>query len=98
MAFRLSPRAEDDLIEIYLASNSRFGQAQAERYQDTLEAAFGLIAEFPEIARERYELDPPVRVYPCGSHIVIYVVRDDGPFVVRIRHSHEDWEPSPIDS
>ena len=91
MGFRLSRRAEEDLISIYVASVRAFGMAQAERYQDTLDAAFRLISEFPEIARERTELDPPVRVHPCKAHLVVYVIQPDGPLVVRIRHAHEDW-------
>ncbi len=95
MSYRLSRRAEEDLISIYLASAQAFGLDQAERYQDALEAAFELIAEFPEIARERSELNPPVRIHPCKSHVVIYLAASDGPFIVRVRHAHEDWETSP---
>lgn len=95
MSYRLSRRAEEDLIDIYLASVEAFGPAQADRYQDVLEAAFDLIGRFPEIARERTEFDPPVRVHPCKSHLVIYLVGPDGPFIVRVRHAHEDWESSP---
>jgi toxin ParE1/3/4 len=47
MSHRLSRRAEQDLIEIYVVGVGLFGVAQAERYQDTLEAAFGAIAAFP---------------------------------------------------
>lgn len=94
MTYRLSRRAEEDLIGIYVSSVETFGPAQADRYQDALEAAFDLIAEFPEIARERSELHPPVRVHPCKSHVVIYLVEDGGPLIVRVRHAHEDWDSS----
>jgi toxin ParE1/3/4 len=53
MRFRLSRQAEQDLIEIYIASVETFGPIQAERYQDLLEQAFDLIAEFQLVARER---------------------------------------------
>ncbi|MBT9469791.1 MAG: type II toxin-antitoxin system RelE/ParE family toxin [Pseudomonadota bacterium] len=95
MSYRLSRRAEEDLIEIYVASVQAFGVTQAERYQDALEAAFDLIAEFPQIARERSEFDPRVRIHPCKSHVVVYLIASDGPFIVRVRHGHEDWESSP---
>ena len=95
MPYRLSRRAEEDLIQIYLTSAQAFGMAQAERYQDALEAAFERIAAFPEIARQRRELTPPVRVHPCRSHVVIYVVGEEGPFIIRVRHAHEDWETAP---
>lgn len=44
MSYRLSRRAEEDLIQIYIASVRMFGSAPAEHYQDTLEEAFGRIA------------------------------------------------------
>ena len=53
MSYRLSRKAEQDLIDIYVASVGMFGVAQAERYQDSLEAAFDAIAAFPYIGRER---------------------------------------------
>ena len=62
MRYRLSRRAEEDLIEIYVAGVQAFGVTQAERYQDAVESAFDLITEFPEIARERSEFDPRVRI------------------------------------
>lgn len=91
MSYRLSQRAEQDLIDIYVASFGMFGVAQAERYQDSLEAAFDAIAAFPYIGRERAELRPPVRVHPCKSHIILYVLDERGPLIVRVRHAGEDW-------
>lgn len=68
-----------------------FGLAQAERYHARLQRTFELLADNPEMARERPELSPPARIHPCGSHIVIYVVHDDGVLIVRVRHGREDW-------
>lgn len=93
--YRLSRRAEKDLIEIYVSGVQAFGLDQAETYQDGLEAAFDLIARYPEIARERRELDPPVRVHRYRSHLVIYLAGPGGVLIVRVRHGREDWEISP---
>ena len=90
--FRLSCRAEEDLIQIYVTGVQAFGLAQAERYQNALEASFDLIAAHPEIARERHELRPPVRIHRHGSHVVIYLIEKTGPFIVRGRHGREDWD------
>ena len=91
MAYRLSRAAEHDLIDIHATSLRLFGEAQAGRYQDGLERAFDAIASFPEIARERLEFDPPVRIHPCKSHVIIYVNEHDGPLIIRVRHGREDW-------
>jgi toxin ParE1/3/4 len=94
MTYRLSRRAEQDLIDIYVASVEAFGPAQAERYQDVLEQAFDLIAEYPLIARERPELIPPARIHPCKSHIIVYLIDAAGPLILRVRHGAEDWRNS----
>ena len=91
MTFRLSRAAEQDLIDIHATSLQMFGEAQAGRYQDVLERAFDAIAAFPEIARERPEFDPPVRIHPCKAHVIVYVSESDGPLIIRVRHGREDW-------
>jgi toxin ParE1/3/4 len=96
VSYRLSRRAEQDLIEIYVASAQMFGLAQAECYQDAVEAALDLIAQFPQIGRERTELRPPVRIHPCKSHIIMYLLDEHGPLIVRIRHGREDWQASDV--
>ncbi|EKE43705.1 hypothetical protein OCGS_2190 [Oceaniovalibus guishaninsula JLT2003] len=96
MAWRLSGKAEEDLIAIWLQGARAFGANQADRYQDSFEMAFALLAEFPELARERTELTPPIWVHPCGVHLIVYLVRPDADiFVVRVRHSREDWTSDP---
>ena len=96
MTWHLSREAEEDLIGIWLYGADRHGVAQADRYQDGFEAAFALLAQFPELARERSELTPPLRVHPFGAHLILYLVRSDGSvFVVRIRHEREDWVSDP---
>lgn len=97
MTWRLSEAAEEDLIGIWLDGADRHGPTQADRYQDGLEGTFELLARFPELARERTELTPPLRVHPFGAHMILYLVRPDGSaFVVRVRHEREDWVFEPL--
>jgi toxin ParE1/3/4 len=44
------------------------------------------------VARERSEMNPPARVHPVKSHIVVYLIDDKGPLILRIRHGAEDWQ------
>lgn len=97
MAWRLSGKAEEDLIAIWLQSARTFGPDQADRYQDSFETAFALLAEFPKLTCVRTELTPPIRIHPCGVHLIVYLARPDGDIlVVRVRHSREDWTSDPI--
>lgn len=92
MTFRLTRQAEGDVVGIYLYTAETFGITQADAYHDKLEATFNLLGAHPYMAREHTEIDPPVRVHPCGSHIIIYTVSaDDSVLVVRVRHGSEDW-------
>lgn len=96
MGYVLSRKAEEDIIDIFLAGVEQFGLRQAERYHDQLEKCFRFLADNPLAAPERFEITPPVRIHPIGSHLVIYRVDENGDiFVIRVRHGHEDWQSLP---
>lgn len=97
MNYRLTAKAEDDFISIYLEGSIRFGDRQADKYSRQLERVFELIAANPELAREREEIVPPVRIHPYGSHVIVYRVESDGGIlIVRIRHGRENWDRDPM--
>lgn len=90
--YRLSRKAEEDIIATFLYGVAQSGIQQAERSHELLERTFEFLAQNPEAARERAEITPPVRIHPIESHIVIYTVDESGDiFVVRVRHGREDW-------
>lgn len=91
MAYRLSRKAEDDIIQIYVAGVEAFGADQAETYHEGLERTFGLLAEFPLAAPKRVELSGAPRVHPYKSHIIIYRLDGADIFILRVRHAREDW-------
>lgn len=92
MGHRLTRKAAEDILAIFTAGVRQFGLAQAEKYHAGLEQAFLLLADNPELARNRQEISPPVRVYPYGSHLIIYLVEENRDIlIVRVRHGHEDW-------
>ena len=93
MSYRLSRKAEEDLIQIFIHGMEEFGVAQAENYHAAFERQFRRLSENPRMGRERNEIKPPVRVLPLRSHIIIYLIDgEEEVFVVRIRHMREDWE------
>lgn len=86
----LRPAAETDLSGIWLNGAASWSVEQAERYADGLFAVFDLLAEFPEMARERGEFTPPVRIHPSGSHLVIYRLEGQGIEIIRVLHAHQN--------
>lgn len=65
---------------------------QAETYLQGLGATFRLLREFPELARERDEIVPPVRIHPYRSHLIVYQVSEDAVEVIRVLHGRQDWQ------
>ncbi|MBL4767907.1 MAG: type II toxin-antitoxin system RelE/ParE family toxin [Rhodobacteraceae bacterium] len=96
MTFRLSARAQADLIDIYRHGVEGFGIRQAEAYQDQIEKVIALIAANPELARLREEITPPVRIHPVEAHIIVYLVDDNRDVrILRVRHGRENWSDDP---
>lgn len=92
MAYKLSVKAEDDIRNAYQEGIRLFGVEQAEIYYVGLERVFQFLSGTPRAARERFEITPPVRVHPYRSHIVIYLIDDNGDvLILRVRHGREDW-------
>lgn len=89
--FRLTPAAQADLEEIWLYSAHTWSPEQAERYTDALEETFKRLLAMPEMARERSEFTPPVRIHPSGEHLIIYRIEADHLAIVRILGGRQDW-------
>lgn len=89
-SWTLRPAAEVDLSDIWLQGASTWGMDQADGHADGLFALFDLLAEFPEIARERTEFSPPMRIHPSGAHLVMYRKTEVGIELIRILHAHQN--------
>lgn len=68
----LRPAAQEDLAAIWRKGAETWGPDQADRDADGLFTLFDLLADFLEIARERAECTPPVRIHPTETHLMIY--------------------------
>ncbi|WP_240336832.1 type II toxin-antitoxin system RelE/ParE family toxin [Tropicibacter sp. Alg240-R139] len=88
---RFRPRVVSDLDDIWAYSVERWGEAQAADYLNGLDAAFGLLTEFPDMARLRLEFTPPVRIHPFREHVIIYMSDDSAIDVVRVVHGRANW-------
>ena len=74
MELKLSVQAEEDIIAIAEHGIAMFGPIQAKRYHSDLFNTLDLIAKNPQMAREREEISPPVRIHPFKAHLVIYQI------------------------
>ena len=94
-AYRLTPAAQADLAAIWTYTAETWSEAQAEAYVSGIRNALDMLLGMPEIARERTEITPPVRIHRHRSHIIVYRIELPYLAVIRIRHGHEDWVDDP---
>ena len=87
----LSPDAARDVDDIWDYSARTWSVALADRYINGLRDLLRLLCDTPGLARLRRDVDPPVRLYPYRSHVVIF--RSDPPLldVLRVLHARADW-------
>lgn len=91
-AYRLTPAARNDLEDIWIYTARQWSVAQADRYTDILEDTFERLLFMPEMARERAEFDPPVRIHPSAEHLIIYRLEDDHLAILRVLGAGRDWQ------
>lgn len=91
-AYRLTPAAQDDLEKIWLYTAQQWSVEQAERYTDILEDTLDQLVFMPEMARERSEFEPPVRIHPSAEHLIIYQIEGDHLVILRILGAGQGWQ------
>lgn len=84
-----SPRAERDLEDIWLYTDQRWGQGQADRYTDEISQACLAIAKGHCLPRRAIGFEPYFKL-SVGKHVVYFVHEDEGNFVVRVLHQSMD--------
>jgi toxin ParE1/3/4 len=94
VAYTLSRKAEEDIIDIFLRGADQFGLQQAEHYHILLDKSFQFLAENPLAANLRTEITPPMCLSTLfESHLIVYTTDGEGMvYIIRVRHSHEEWQ------
>ena len=90
MRIELSDEADQDLRGIQLYGMEHFGMARAERYDQALDKAMGIIAEHPNIGIRCDSVSAGLRRYECMSHTIYYRIAEQAIRVVRVLHSSMD--------
>jgi toxin ParE1/3/4 len=88
--YRLTPAAEGDLEAIWTYTLQQWSAEQADRYIDTLTAAFAELAQSPKIAPACDQIRPGYRRRGIGRHMIYIRTTTFGIVVVRILHDRMD--------
>ena len=89
--YLLTPKAEDDLEAIWRYTASTWSAGQADLYIGTLIQTIETLVAMPQLARERAEFTPPVRIHPAAEHLIIYHIDGDWLSVIRILGGRQNW-------
>jgi toxin ParE1/3/4 len=84
--YRLSRLAEAELLEIASYTLSTWGQDQAVRYIDGLEACCRQLVNQPEVGRACDQVRHGLRRMEHGRHVVFYRIEAQGILISRILH------------
>lgn len=90
MKLRYSSKAYRDLVGIRQFGILNWGRVQTDAYELKLKKAIKHIGSCPEGVRVRYELEKPVRIFPVGSHLIIYEIQDGLVVIVRVLHGRQN--------
>ncbi|MBM9593995.1 type II toxin-antitoxin system RelE/ParE family toxin [Roseitranquillus sediminis] len=92
LRLELTPAARQDLEAIWDYSARTWFAAQAAHYLRGLQVLLRTLQAFPELARERTEFTPPVRLHAYRRHLVVYRIEADALIVLRILHARRNWQ------
>lgn len=84
--FRLSRRAEADLLEIAEYTLRAWGDKQTDRYLTTLQSFCQTLADNPALGRACEEIRPALRRMEKGRHVIFYRQEKRGILILRILH------------
>jgi toxin ParE1/3/4 len=91
MAWQTTDEAEYDLQFIAEQGVVQFGPHVSRAYVARLIEMFGMISDHPQMGAERQAESGSVRLMPCGSHHILYVVDNEDVIILRVLHGLQNW-------
>lgn len=88
--YRLTPAALRDLEKTWTHTHQQWGGEQANRYTDTLTAAFTELAHAPKTAPACDTIRPGYRRRSVERHMIYFRITAYGIAIVRILHDRMD--------
>lgn len=89
-AFRITPRAFEDLRNIGRYTLKEWGKGQRDTYLKNLNKRFAWLAEQPLRGRHRPEITPGYYSFPEGSHVIFYLIGDNVIDIIGVPHQAMD--------
>lgn len=90
--YRITAKADNDLLDIARFSVRKFGIEQARIYKDGLYACFKTLAENPDLGRNASQYAPNLNRFKFRSHTIFYRLEKTGISIVRVLHQKMDFD------
>lgn len=90
--YKISEECESDIAGMYEYGIEKYGLRQAQNYIVELEGYFQTICNNAEIGTDCFELFPLLRKFYFKAHIIFYLKREYGIFIVRVLGKRMDYE------
>lgn len=92
LPIKLTPQAEQDLIQIWQYSNQQWNEIQADFYLDKLEIGVTQIAEHPMIGVDYSHVRSGYRKFRIEHHNIFYFLNSTELTIIRVLHNAMDAE------
>ncbi|MCK5662612.1 MAG: type II toxin-antitoxin system RelE/ParE family toxin [Thiotrichaceae bacterium] len=89
--YKVSPAAEQDLIDIYSRGLNKWGEKQADEYQIRLISAFHTMVNNPDLGR-KVTIRPQLQQYSVVPYVVFYRKFSYGIRIARILYKNRAME------
>ncbi len=87
-AYRLTPDAQADLIEIRRYTLNQWGKDQSHKYLSELRQTIKLLSDTPTIGKQRHEVGADVFSFPYASHVIYYTLYKQQVVVFGVLHKN----------
>jgi len=91
MTWRTTDEADFDLQFIVEQGTVQFGRHVSGAYLARILELFETLAAHPHMGSERLAAQSTVRLMPCGSHNILYVIENEDVVILRVMHGLQDW-------
>lgn len=88
--YELSEKADQDIDDIFVFTENKFGTDQAVTYVSEFDDVFKLLSTHPNSGKMRNEIKTGLRSFPHSSHMIFYRIFEDKIRIVRILHGSRD--------
>ena len=86
----ISPRAKQDLKDIYAYTLQSWGDKKADSYLSNIKDSFLQLLDNPKIGRERLDVQSDLRSINVEKHVIFYKINDSAIHVLGVLHCRMD--------